>query len=427
MPLPDGLKTIGDSAFEGCYAIKSISLPDGLTSLGESAFEHCYSLMSINIPAGLTEIESNTFLWCTSLTSITIPSNITTIHDYAFNCCYNLIEVYNLSTSVKIITGENWSDEYKHCTGFYALDVYNSETAQSKLTTDDEGYVYYSNSGVIFLIGYGGDETRITLPDFNGKNYEIYKYAFYRNPSLTSVTVPAKVSRIGSHAFSNCLALKSVYISDGVNRIDDNVFSDSYQLEEITIGENMEIISDFAFSSCMSLKNIIIPSEVLAIGKGIFSDCNRLESITVANDNTVYYSENNCIIKTDDKELVAGCKTSTIPEGILKIGDYAFAHINIKVVVIPETVTVIGERAFASTDIAEIVIPASVTKISEGAFFSCSSLKSAEFKSSNDWVLNFVGNENITADMLTDKATAAEYLRSTYRYYCWELVTDDAE
>ena len=36
--LPEGLVTIGDSAFNSCVAIKNITIPAGVTSIGMSAF-----------------------------------------------------------------------------------------------------------------------------------------------------------------------------------------------------------------------------------------------------------------------------------------------------------------------------------------------------------------------------------------------------
>jgi hypothetical protein len=51
-------------------------MPSGLTSIGESAFQDCTSLTSITIPSGVTYILFATFSNCTSLTSVTFNGTI---------------------------------------------------------------------------------------------------------------------------------------------------------------------------------------------------------------------------------------------------------------------------------------------------------------------------------------------------------------
>ena len=58
-----GTTAIGNSAFNNCYSLGSISLPEGVTSIGNSAFSGCSNLTSISIPKGC-EVEENTFLDC---------------------------------------------------------------------------------------------------------------------------------------------------------------------------------------------------------------------------------------------------------------------------------------------------------------------------------------------------------------------------
>ena len=420
--LPDGLLYIGESAFEECASLTSIDLPDSLTEIGKGAFNKCYALRQVNIPKGLSEISENAFSFCTSLTSITIPSNITSIGYCAFIWCYKLVEIYNLS-SVTVIAGSYGDDGILHYAGAYALNVYDSESAESKLTTDKDGYVFYDYNGTIYLMGYAGDETQLTLPHLNGKNYEIYNYAFYRNANISSITISENslVPLIGNYAFFDCYALKNFYIEGTVYKIGEHAFQDCRKLEETPLTDSIGIIGDCAFYSCSSLTSFTVPANVTVIGKSVINACDKLESVTVAKGNSVYYSKNNCIIKTNGKEVIAGCKTSVIPYGILSIGDYAFGSCRIKSVEIPETVTNIGDWAFGFTDLTEIVIPASVKTIGEGAFFSCSSLQSAEFELTENWtVTDPFGVKSITKEELTDYATAAEYLRSTYRRHRWE-------
>ena len=50
--IPEGVQSIGDSAFWGCSSLTSLTLPSSLQSIGYWAFEYCNSLTSLYIPAG---------------------------------------------------------------------------------------------------------------------------------------------------------------------------------------------------------------------------------------------------------------------------------------------------------------------------------------------------------------------------------------
>ena len=75
----EGVKVIGDSAFQGCESLTSINIPNSVTTIGNWAFEGCNSLTSINIPNSVTTIGDWAFGECDSLTNITIPSSVVTI------------------------------------------------------------------------------------------------------------------------------------------------------------------------------------------------------------------------------------------------------------------------------------------------------------------------------------------------------------
>ena len=66
--IPEGVTSIGWSAFSGCSGLTSITIPEGVTSIGWGAFEGCSGLTSINIPKGVTSIESFAFYDCDDLT-----------------------------------------------------------------------------------------------------------------------------------------------------------------------------------------------------------------------------------------------------------------------------------------------------------------------------------------------------------------------
>ena len=85
--------SIGESAFEDCSSLTSVTIPDSVTSIGYSAFWNCSSLTSVTIPDSVTTIGDYAFEWCESLTSVTIGDSVTTIGERAFYGCSSLISL----------------------------------------------------------------------------------------------------------------------------------------------------------------------------------------------------------------------------------------------------------------------------------------------------------------------------------------------
>lgn len=59
--IQEGVKIIGEGAFENYTALQSIDIPDSVTEIGYCAFGGCTSLQSINIPDSVTKIEEDAF------------------------------------------------------------------------------------------------------------------------------------------------------------------------------------------------------------------------------------------------------------------------------------------------------------------------------------------------------------------------------
>ena len=88
----------------------------------------------------------------------------------------------------------------------------------------------------------------------------------------------------------------------------------------------MTSIGRGAFNRCWKLSSITIPKSITNIGNDALKSCIGLTSIIVEDDNPVFDSRNDCnaIIETSSNTLIKGCKNTIIPEGVTRIGDYAF-------------------------------------------------------------------------------------------------------
>jgi len=105
----NGVTSIGNFAFRGCTGLTFITIPDGVTSIGNSAFSGCTGLTSVTIGNGVTSIGSDAFSGCTGLTSVTIGNGVTSIGNYAFSGCTGLTSVV-ISDSLESIGGWVFDD-----------------------------------------------------------------------------------------------------------------------------------------------------------------------------------------------------------------------------------------------------------------------------------------------------------------------------
>ena len=119
--LPSIVTSIGNSAFDGCTGLTSITIPEGVTSIQNYAFRDCSSLTSITIPDGMTSIGYGGFYGCSGLTDITIPASVTSIRSSAFHNCTSLANVYYAGTSAQwaAITVDTGNDPLTSATKHY--------------------------------------------------------------------------------------------------------------------------------------------------------------------------------------------------------------------------------------------------------------------------------------------------------------------
>jgi hypothetical protein len=175
------------------------------------------------------------------------------------------------------------------------------------------------------------------------------------------------------------IEIPATHPEDGlpVTIIEDNGFRDLEYLTEVIIPEGILIIDGWAFNGCVSLEQINIPASVETLGESPFGYCPSVESIEVATGNSVYRSQDDCVLTIDGETLVFGCKNSIIPQGVVTIGEYAFDECyTLTEIIIPEGVISIEDWAFAyCIGLTNITLPEGLLNIGESTFRHCEYLE----------------------------------------------------
>lgn len=166
---------------------------------------------------------------------------------------------------------------------------------------------------------------------------KIMPCAFKNAVNVTAVKLPYTLAEIGNSAFYNCAALTEINLP-GVTKI-----------------------STSAFYKCSSLTSLHIPQSVREIGNCITAYCKNLTSLTVDENNLIYESKGNCIIKKSTHTIIAGCIASVIPQSAKTIGSLAFCGSMPEPFVIPSNIERLELCALSTYPGKTLVIPESVT------------------------------------------------------------------
>ncbi len=329
--IPNSVTQIHNFAFSGCGSLAAVTIPNSVTDIGSSAFSSC-ALTSVIIPNSVTSIGMSAFSDCSDLASVTIPNSVTNIGQLAFSNCINLtsVSIPNSITTIQFNT-------FNGCSGLTSVTIGNS------VTEIQDGA--FANCDALTMTNYTGTITQWCNIDFGSsplvQNPIRISRNFYVNEvEVTDLNIPNGITEIKDYAFFRCNSLTSVSIPNTVETIGQQVFAGCQNINSITIGNS---VSNIGFRA------------LAAFG---------LTSMSVASGNTHFDSRDNCnaVIQTDNNTLIAGCRTTVIPNTVTAIGDYAFAgYTDLTTITIPNAITSIGNNAFGScTGLTEIITQATI-------------------------------------------------------------------
>ncbi len=334
------ISTIGESAFRNCFKLKDFPFASqkNITTINQNAFSGCSSLVTLDLTK-VRAVKASAFSGCTSLTSVVTGTSTTLNDEEIFRGCRKLVDVVINSSRISAVVGETGYGYVAYYTPF------SIGTGSSRLVPVND-YLFMSDGGKNYLVGYVGNASTLVLPqNFNGEGYYINSYAFYGNMEIETVAMNANVLGVGDYAFANCASLKTVNMANAnVAYLGNNAFAYCSKLATISLSSNLESIGKYAFAGCESLTTLRVPNSVTTMGERALADSGMVQ-------------------------LILGT-------GVTELADYLLSGCrNLKSVTFANNSTSIGEGTFAlCSSLAEVTIPNSVRTIGMYAFFGCEGL-----------------------------------------------------
>ena len=384
--LPDSVTSIGECAFAGCTSLISAPIPDGVTKIGDAAFSGCWRLLESSIPDGVKKIGEYTFWACCDLKSVVIPGSVTTIEESAFSGCDSLESII-MPKGLKKVGDNIFSDDTIVIFEKYTEGIKNKSRSFSKRLVFKTTPIQTIKSTIVKDYAVRGFLTTEDLAIYDDEVIESYK-KYLKGKIIKYVDL---IMESDTEQIINRLAALDLLESKLVNIMLKNELSVAtkailldYTKAHSTTSDEFpvekkgpsvtELKKSWSFDkngdgiSITSYKGleteVVVPDKigkdtVTEIGAGAFSPRARK-------------------INRSQTEIRRKITSITLPDTIRVIGDGAFSNCNsLTTIVIPNNVKRIPIGLFESCDhLTSITIPNGVTTIESRAFCKCNGLKS---------------------------------------------------
>ncbi len=234
--------------------ITSVTMPQTITVIDMCAFKGCSGLKAINIPEGVETIRERAFEG-TSIETLTLPKTVKIMGTQ---------EILNEETLVKTRTGMT-----EGASKLRWIDV----ASDNPVYSSDNGVLFTKDKRTLlevppaFVDGETGTTMEYRIPN---TTFAIASSAFAANSTLTKVTIPTSVHRIGVNAFRKTFSSgrDATVIFDESKNKDDGP-SDGLDIENGAFAENPGLI------------DVTLPWYTKRLGDGVFMDCDNIQSFHV--------------------------------------------------------------------------------------------------------------------------------------------------
>ncbi len=428
------ITAIGDGAFagdsrRGCRGpdIPTVVIPDTVTQIGAAAFENAECLEKVYVGLGLKDLgrdetRKEIFQECHNLENVwlTNPNGLASLGQGTFEDCGKLKHFY-------VGTGIKYAGDFYENTPPYVGDcAFTGCTNIVFQVADTANYAVKDN--VLFSKNM---DTLVSAPSVKG-DYRIpegvktiWHEALSENPGVTSVHIPASVTKVGVKALQEAGSITNLTIACGSNAefwdgslaVCDTtkIRDDSGEVVEIVYKSSLQTVQFLSAPPKVRSQEELGYGEAFGVFqvdddeldltwlvdvKGAYSSLNSREWTSLldaegkwqgltmeaaVDENAANYT---CELAADGGVKITGCgnlnrwngREMRIPDTIFntpvtEIADFAFyasdrepRSFEPSRLIIPGTVKRIGEYAFASASIGELVLNEGLEVIGAAAF-----------------------------------------------------------
>jgi len=344
--LPDTLTTIGGSAFSSNKYVKEITLPKAVKTIGADAFAHCGNLETIHfaedgtsltigtrafiecstlsdnfeLPAYTTTIGANAFEGC-GFTKFTVPAGVTKISKAAFINCKNLETIVFKGNGALALGSDSTAatdGAFANCTSLKSIALPDGTTVIGK-------YTFY-NCSSLESADLGASLTTLNVGAFN------------LCTAIKTITLPKTVTTVGDSAFamaeSTPGSLESVIFAEGGTAeltIGKTIFSYNPNLTSVTFPARTSKLA--AAAAPTNATSTVSPIKELFLG------CNKLADINISEDGeskgfssidgVLYNADKTVLIycpSYNDGQLVGGVPTLIVPKTVKTVSTGAIVN-----------------------------------------------------------------------------------------------------
>ena len=257
--IPASVRVIGDDAFVS-QDLKEITFqddeahPSQLVTIGDRAFQST-SLATMALPVSVVTIGDNAFAGMSRLTSVRLGAKVAAgqlVAAFPGANALTSIEVDANNGNYASVDGVLYTKDHSHLIAYPQAKNKGGSYAVLDGTTDIDEYAFADAS-----------VTSVTLPSSLRR---IGDYAF-ESSRLTSLTLPDLFETIGSWAFSYASNLARVDLG-GTTNVSDDAFLNDLALTEVNLRPDLgrlEEIGEDAFGGCTNLTSLVVPASATSV------------------------------------------------------------------------------------------------------------------------------------------------------------------
>lgn len=353
--LPDSVTTVGGGAFGTNAELEKIILSENMTEVAAGAFgcsdakNYMTKLTELTIPEGITKIGANAFAG-NNIKDIVIPSTVTEIGNYAFSTKEYLTDECTLTLSEGLKTIGQRAFRNK---------VINEVKLPSTVTgLRDKTFekVYSSGGEAVVTKVYVSKAQYMDKENFPESSYHTYE-----------ITIDENDTEWDAFDFTY-----GTWEEAGISESEVTMYAASQMEDKIKLNPYLVTgLSDFGKQKLEKNKHLVIPEtdtngkKVTGIGPKAFYNTD-IESVTLPEGVMADYEGPESIIadgvtQRGDfiicKQAFDKCKNLanvTLPEGVIRVGMYAFRDTKLTSVAFPHTMWWIENGAFARSNISRL-------------------------------------------------------------------------